>query len=82
MGWFYGFKLHLVTNFKGEIVDAKLTTGNTHDTKPVPDITKKLSGKLYVDKGYTRYHSKCLISVGAKNDLGKAFILYNGHSIV
>jgi hypothetical protein len=31
---------------------------------------------------YTRYHSKCLISVGAKNDLGKAFILYNGHSIV
>ena len=52
MGWFYGFKLHLVTNFKGEIVDAKLTTGNVHDTKPVPEITKKLSGKLYADKGY------------------------------
>lgn len=52
MGWFYGFKLHLVANFKGEIVDAKLTTGNVHDTKPVPDITKTLSGKLYADKGY------------------------------
>jgi len=33
-------------------VDAKLTTGNVHDTKPVLDITKKLSGKLYADKGY------------------------------
>lgn len=35
MGWFYGFKLHLVTNYRGEIVDTKLTTGNVHDTKPV-----------------------------------------------
>ena len=52
MGWFYGFKLHLVTNYRGEIVDAKLTTGNVNDTKPVEDITKKLSGKLYADKGY------------------------------
>ena len=52
MGWFYGFKLHLVTNFKGEIVDAKLTTGNVHDTKPVLELAKNLSGKLYADKGY------------------------------
>ncbi len=52
MGWFYGLKLHLVTNLKGEIVDSKLTTSNLHDTNPVPDITKKLSGKLSADKGY------------------------------
>ena len=52
MGWFYGFKLHLVTNYRGEIVDAKLTTGNVHDTKPVMALSKKLSGKLYADKGY------------------------------
>jgi hypothetical protein len=52
MGWFYGFKLHLVTNFKGEIVDAKLTTGNVHDTKPVFELAKNLKGKLYADKGY------------------------------
>ena len=25
MGWFYGFKLHLIVNYKGEIVAAKLT---------------------------------------------------------
>jgi hypothetical protein len=52
MGWFYGFKLHLVTNYKGEIVDAKLTTGNVHDTKPVIELSRNLSGKLYADKGY------------------------------
>jgi hypothetical protein len=52
MGWFYGFKLHLVTNFKGEIVDVKLTTDNIHDTKPVFELSKKLTGKLYADKGY------------------------------
>ena len=42
MGWFYGFKLHLVTNFKGEIVDAQLTTGNVHDTKPAFKLAKHL----------------------------------------
>jgi hypothetical protein len=52
MGWFYEFKLHLVTHYRGELVGTKLTTGNAHDIKPVLDITEKLSSKLYVDKGY------------------------------
>jgi hypothetical protein len=34
MGWFYGFKLHLIVNYQGEIVAAKVTTGNVHDTQP------------------------------------------------
>jgi hypothetical protein len=51
MSWFYGFKLHLVTNFKGEIVDEKLTTANVHDKKSVLELSKKLTGKLYADKG-------------------------------
>ena len=29
MGWFYGFKLHLVINEQGEILDVELTPGNT-----------------------------------------------------
>ncbi|WDE11274.1 IS982 family transposase [Thalassomonas haliotis] len=52
MGWFYGFKLHLVTNYRGEVVDAKLTTGNVHDTKPVMELSRNLTEKLYADKGY------------------------------
>src|SRR6201987_4505729 len=35
MGWFFGFKLHLVFNHKREIVALKLTPGNVSDTAPV-----------------------------------------------
>ena len=52
MGWFYGFKLHLIVNYKGEIVAAKLTAGNVHDTKPVLELAEGLTDKLYGDKGY------------------------------
>jgi len=52
MGWFFGFKLHLVINDKGEIMAFKLTKGNVDDRKPVPDLVKNLIGKLIGDKGY------------------------------
>ncbi|WDE03943.1 IS982 family transposase [Thalassomonas viridans] len=52
MGWFYGFKLHLIVNYQGEIVAAKLTPGNVHDTKPVAELADGLIDKLYGDKGY------------------------------
>src|SRR4051812_26044674 len=50
MGWFFGFKLHLVFNNDNEIVALKLTPGN--DTTPVPALTRNLIGKLFGDKGY------------------------------
>ena len=52
MGWFYGSKLHLIVNHLGEIVAAKVTTANVHDTKPVKELATCLSDKLYGDKGY------------------------------
>ena len=52
MGWFYGFKLHIIVNHVGDIVAAKLTAANVDDRKPVPALAKGLSGKLYGDKGY------------------------------
>ena len=52
MGWFFGFKLHIVFNHQREIVALKLTPGNAADTTPVPGLTKDLSGKLFGDKGY------------------------------
>lgn len=52
MGWFFGFKLHLVINDKGEIMAFKLTAGNVDDRTPVPDLVKYLTGKLIGDKGY------------------------------
>ena len=51
MGWFFGFKLHLVFNHRREIVALKLTPGNVSDTVPVSALTKGLVGKLFGDKG-------------------------------
>jgi Transposase DDE domain len=52
MGWFFGFKLHLVVNDRGEILQFCITPGNVDDHKPVPGLAKKLFGKLFGDKGY------------------------------
>ena len=51
-GWFYGFKLHLVVNDRGEILAFQLTPGNVDDRQPVPQLVRGLSGKLFGDKGY------------------------------
>ena len=50
--WFYGFKLHLVINDRGELLSLRLTPGNTDDRRPVPELVKGLFGKLIGDKGY------------------------------
>ena len=52
MGWFYGFKLHLVVNEHGEILSFQLTPGNCDDRKPVPVLLQDLFGKVFADKGY------------------------------
>lgn len=52
IGWFYGLKLHLVINHKGEIVALKITAGNAHDLSALDQITKQLAGKIFADKGY------------------------------
>ena len=55
MGWFYGFKLPLMTNDCGEIVSCYVTAGNVDDRKPVPLMVEKareIFGKLFADKGY------------------------------
>nr|WP_318783164.1 transposase [Vibrio nigripulchritudo] len=52
MGWFYGFKLHLIINDQGVIISVKVTTANVDDRKPVPTMVDNLWGSLYGDKGY------------------------------
>ncbi len=52
MGWFYGFKLHLIVNEQGELLAVHLTPGNVDDRKPLSEMTKELFGKLFGDKGY------------------------------
>ena len=52
MGWFHGFKLHLVVNDQGELLVCQLTPGNVDDRTPVPILSKRLFGKLFGDRGY------------------------------
>ena len=53
MGWFYGFKLHIVINDRGGIIQWTLTPGNTDDREPLKDkdFTRRLFGKLFADRG-------------------------------
>lgn len=52
MGWFFGLKLHVVINHKGEIMALKITPGNVDDRAPLEDLLKHLNGKVFADKGY------------------------------
>lgn len=53
-GWFYGFKLHLTINDKGEIISFCLTAGNVDDRNSdvIEKLTKDIYGKLFADRGY------------------------------
>ncbi|STY94297.1 Transposase DDE domain [Moraxella atlantae] len=53
MGWFYGFKLHVIINDQGELVNLTVTAGNVDDRKPVKQLCDMtVFGKLFGDKGY------------------------------
>ena len=52
MGWFYGFKLHLIVSDVGEILAFQITPGNVDDRQPVPAMAESIWGKLFGDKGY------------------------------
>ena len=52
LGWFYGFKLHLVVNDRGELLAFQITPGNVDDRRPVDELTQGLTGKRVGDRGY------------------------------
>jgi hypothetical protein len=54
MGYFFGFKLHIVVSDTGEILDFVITPGHIDDRTPMKDANflKNIFGKLFADKGY------------------------------
>ena len=54
MGWFFGFKLHLICNEKGELLNFMITPGDVDDRKPLEykAFVEFIYGKLVGDKGY------------------------------
>lgn len=51
-GWYYGFKLHLAVNERGEILGFYVTAANIDEREPADWMTQGLTGKLIGDKGY------------------------------
>lgn len=54
MGWFFGFKLHLICNEKGEVLNFIITPGDVDDRKPLEykAFVEFIYGKLVGNKGY------------------------------
>lgn len=51
-GWFFGFKVHIIIDDKGNLMNAKLTRGNLDVRSVVPQMTADMTGFLFADKGY------------------------------
>ena len=66
MGWFYGFKLHLVCNDRGELLNFCLTKGNVDDRDAgvFNVLSRKLFGDLFADKGTSQRN--CSMFLGMK----------------
>jgi len=54
MGWFYGFKAHLVINQQGELINFIFTPGNVADNNQgvLKYLFTDLKGKCFGDRGY------------------------------
>ena len=54
MGWFFGFKLHLICNEKGELLNFMITPGDVDGRKPLEykSFMEFIYGRLVGDKGY------------------------------
>nr|CDI28928.1 hypothetical protein RMONA_1265 [Rickettsia monacensis IrR/Munich] len=76
--WFFGFKLHMIINDKGEIIAVKITKGNVDDRIAFEAmvIKKGLKGKCYDDKEFisekmfTKLYKQGLIKItGIRKDM-------------
>ena len=54
MGWFFGFKLHIIVNDKGEVINFAFTEANADDRQPLISgkLLKEIWGTLFGDRGY------------------------------
>jgi transposase len=52
MGWYYGFKLHLVCDTHGQILSWRITTATVDDRKGLALIWEELTGMIVADAGY------------------------------
>jgi len=73
LGWFFGFKLHIIINDKGEIISFVITQGNVDDRQPLSmeSFISRVSGKLYADRGYVSQKLAEILFVDGINFVAK-----------
>lgn len=69
-GWFYGLKLHLTSDFRGKIVNARFTSANANDRKMLKEMNHSLKGIFVADAGYI------------SKDLEKEFSIDDGRLLI
>ena len=52
MGWFYGFKIHLVTDQIGNLLALKITGGQVNERGPLAQLLTSLQGTVIADAAY------------------------------
>lgn len=66
MGWFYGLKLHVISDLKGNVLLIEFTTGSVDDRIPLDRFLEKLTNSLVIaDAGYV---SETLEQKATKNN--------------
>ena len=88
-GWFYGLKLHMIINERGEILNIKITPGNTDDRAHVTTMTRRLTGLLFGDKGYikrklfeTLYSKGLKLVTGIKKNMKNKLMILREKSLL
>jgi hypothetical protein len=87
-GWFYGFKLHLVINDQGEIINWTITPGNVADNNQIllQQLLKGLTGICLADRGYFTslfewfYQQKLHLVIKPKRNMKKNTPILADHS--
>lgn len=51
-GIYFGLKMHLIADFKRQILAVRFTSANVDDREPVIELSKKLNGVFIADAGY------------------------------
>jgi hypothetical protein len=72
MGWFYGFKLHIIVNSKGELLNAFFSAGNVDDRDGLREMCKNIFGDIVGDRGYIGKDLKTELSEKGMNLITRA----------
>lgn len=86
MGWFFGFKLHIVCNRLMQILAVKVTPGNLDDRKGLSRTWAHIFGLIVADAGYVgkdfAHFAQSLgkrLFTGVKANMKKLMSLYQHH---